>query len=318
MAAVTETGPSRQNAAPTSQAGQSGYMAAVSIPPLVSTQWLAERLEDPHLRVADVRWYLPTTGRSGRAEYNLGHIPGAVFVDLDRDLARPAYQGPGRHPLPSTEEFAAAMGRLGVDEATHVVAYDDGSGGVAARLWWLLRFFGHPRVSVLDGGVARWQAEQRPLTADVPRVAAAQFQARPQQGWVVDKAEVGHLARDPSALVLDVRAPERYEGRAEPVDPRAGHIPGARNAPITQNLATGEPGGAPRFKSPQELRAQFEALGVPRAQRVVAYCGSGVNACQALLALDLAGFPGAQLYEGSWSDWSSDPSLPAATGPEPE
>ena len=295
-----------------------GVIPSADQPPtLVTTAWLAAQLGDPAVRVADVRWYLPTTGRSGREEYGQGHVPGAVFVDLDRDLARPAYQGPGRHPLPSADELAAAMSRLGIGDEHHVVAYDDAGGGVAARLWWMLRAFGHERVSLLDGGWAAWRAEDRPVETEPPKPAPAVFTPRPQQGWVVDKHAVEQLARDPSALVLDVRAPERYEGRAEPIDARAGHVPGARNAPIAMNLDTSGPDGAPRFKAPVALRAQYEVLGVPHAQRVVAYCGSGVNACQTLLALHLAGFPQGLLYEGSWSDWSSDPSLPAATGPQP-
>jgi thiosulfate/3-mercaptopyruvate sulfurtransferase len=284
---------------------------------VVSTEWLATHLGDPTLRVADVRWYLPTTGKRGRDEYESGHIPGAVFVNLDADLARPAYQGPGRHPLPSADEFAAAMSRLGIGDDSYVVAYDDSGGSVAARLWWLLRHFGHDQVSVLDGGIVQWRAEGRPLETETRQVTTATFTPQPARDDVVGKEIVRQLARDASALVLDARAPERYEGRTEPVDPRPGHIPGARNVPVAGNLTTNEPDGAPRFKRPDELRAQYEALGVPRAQKVIAYCGSGVNACHTLLALHLAGYPDGLLYAGSWSDWSSDPAMEAATGPEP-
>jgi thiosulfate/3-mercaptopyruvate sulfurtransferase len=209
------------------------------------------------------------------------------------------------------------MARLGIGDDSYVVAYDDGGGSVAARLWWLLRHFGHDQVSVLNGGIAQWRAEGRPVETETQQVATATFTPQAGRDDVVDKDVVRQLARDPSALVLDARAPERYEGRTEPVDPRAGHIPGARNAPVASNLTTDRPGGAPRFKTPEELRTQYEALGAPKAQKVIAYCGSGVNACHTLLALHLAGYPDGLLYAGSWSDWSSDPTMEAATGPEP-
>ena len=282
--------------------------------PLVATEWLAARLGDPGVRVVDVRWYLPTVGKQGRAEYGRGHLPGAVYVDLDTELAGPKGSGAGRHPLPAAEAFAAAMGRAGIGAGTGVVVYDDAGGSIAARLWWMLRYFGHEAVAVLDGGIGRWQAEGRPVETAVPAVATAVFRARPREGWVVDKQRVDALRRDATALILDARAPERYEGRTEPVDPRAGHIPGARSAPFARNLRDEE--GA-RLKPAAELRAQFEALGVPQAQAVVTYCGSGITACHNLLALQVAGFPNAQLYVGSWSDWSADAALPAATGPEP-
>lgn len=295
-------------------------MERMEVPAIVSTEWLATRLEDPGVRVADVRWYLPHLQKRGREEYARGHIPGAVFVELEGELAGPPGSGPGRHPLPSVAVFQEAMARAGVGPETHVVAYDDAGGSVAARLWWLLRYFGHPQVSVLDGGIARWAAEGRAIrsqegeraTGDTPPRGA--FVARPQPGWVVDKAAVQRLRRESGALVLDARAAERYEGRVEPIDPRPGHILGARSAPFAGNLRD-EP--APRMQPGAALRARYERLGVAGAGPVVAYCGSGVTACHTLLALHLAGFPPALLYEGSWSDWSSDASLPAATGLEP-
>jgi thiosulfate/3-mercaptopyruvate sulfurtransferase len=308
-------------------------MAEGDVPALVSTDWLAGHLQDPHVRVADVRWYLAHLGKNGQAEYARGHIPGAVFLDLDTQLSGPRGSGPGRHPLPAPAAFAEAMSSAGIGAPTHVVAYDDAGGAVAARLWWLLRYFGHPRVSVLDGGIARWAAEGRPLEAtpappsplpvgagpssSVVRstgAGAPPFVPRPHPEWAVDKETVGRLRHDPRAVLLDARAPERYEGRTEPVDPRPGHIPGARSAPFAGNLRAEE---APRLKPAGELRAHYEGLGATRAGQVVVYCGSGVNACHDLLALHLAGLPGGLLYEGSWSDWSADPSLPAATGPEP-
>jgi thiosulfate/3-mercaptopyruvate sulfurtransferase len=293
-------------------------------PVLVSTQWLAQRLGAAgsvaagapagDIRVCDVRWYLPHQGKNGREEYAAGHIPGAVFVDLDAELARPAYDGPGRHPIPSASDFEQAMRRAGVGPQTHVVAYDDAGGSIAGRLWWLLRHFGHQRASVLDGGIVKWRAEGRPVDREVPRYPAGTFQARPAEGGVVDKHAVGRLAADPGAVVLDARARERYEGQENPVDARFGHVPGARSAPFAGNLTQG---AAPVFKSPEELRARFEALGVAPGKTVVAYCGSGVTACHNLLALHLAGYPEALLYEGSWSDWSRDERLPVETGPDP-
>jgi thiosulfate/3-mercaptopyruvate sulfurtransferase len=294
-------------------------VSADDIPAVVSTAWLAARQDDPALRLADVRWYLPHLGKRGRDEYDRGHLPGAVFVDLETDLAASHGRGPGRHPLPAPEEFRAAMARAGVDSETHVVAYDDSGGSIAARLWWLLRHFGHPRVSVLDGGITRWVAEGRPLTRDVPAPPPGAFVPRPVEGQVVEKDEVRRLSRDPRAAVLDARAPERYEGRAEPVDPRAGHVPGAISAPFAANLAPGEAEGAAgaRFKAPAALRAQYAALGATPEREVVVYCGSGITACHDLLALHLAGIRHARLYEGSWSDWAADPALPVATGPHP-
>ncbi|MEN9937032.1 MAG: hypothetical protein RLZZ387_3611 [Chloroflexota bacterium] len=277
--------------------------------PLVSAGWLLEHLGDPDVRVVDVRWYLTEPGR-GRAEYEAGHILGAAYMDIDTDLSAPKGSGPGRHPLPSAEAFAAAAGRAGIGADTHVVAYDAAGGAYAARLWWLLRYFGHARVSLLDGGWQAWQAAGGPVAAGVVLVEPAPFEARPHPEMVVGAAAVDELRRDPRALVLDARAAERYEGRVEPIDPRAGHIPGAVSAPFGGNL---RPDGT--LLGADELRARYDALGVAGAETVVCYCGSGVTAAHNVLALHLAGRD-ALLYEGSWSDWSSDPARPAATGPE--
>lgn len=281
---------------------------------LVSTAWLAAHLRDAAVRVADVRWYLPHTGKDGRDEYAAGHVPGAVFVDINTALAAPLGSGPGRHPLPTVDVVSAAMAEVGIGDGTHVVAYDDAGGSIAARLWWLLRYFGHQRVSVLDGGITRWLAEGRPLEGVAPQVTPVHFTARPQPGRVLDKETVSRLRGRPGTLLLDARAPDRYQGLSEPVDARAGHIPGALSAPFASNLRD-EP--APRLLSAEELRARYAELGVPGAHTIVVYCGSGITACHDLLALHLAGYPDGLLYEGSWSDWSADPTLPAATGPEP-
>jgi thiosulfate/3-mercaptopyruvate sulfurtransferase len=270
---------------------------------------LAAHLSDPHLRVADVRWYLDPT-RKGRDAYDGGHIPGAVFFDLDRDLSAPGGQAGGRlgrHPWPSAEQVARVMGSAGIGPQTRVVAYDDQAGAVAARLWFLLRAHGHEDVAVLDGGIAKWLAEGRQVETETPRPAAATFVPRLRSDWVVEKAEMA--AGAPGQLVLDARVPERYRGETEPVDPRPGHIPGARNAPYLENLTSGP---ISVFLPPDQLRARYEALGADRAVPVV-YCGSGVTACHDLLALHVAGLNG-RLYGGSWSEWSSDPALPAEMG----
>ena len=285
----------------------------MSVAPLVSTDWLAAHLNDPNLRIVDVRWYLFEKDKTGLGEYLNGHIPGAVFLDIETALAAPRGQGPGRHPLPKPEVFAEAASRAGISPDTHVIAYDDAGGGNAARVWWLLRYFGHDQVSLLDGGITQWIAEKRPLETTVPAFPPSSFVPHPRPEMVVNLQAVDAYRSDPKALILDVRVPERYEGKIEPIDPRAGHVPGAKNAPIGGNLKSADD---PRFRTSEELRHRFEKFGADRAEKIVCYCGSGVNACQSVFALNLAGFA-SLLYEGSWSDWSSNPDCPAATGPNP-
>lgn len=278
--------------------------------PLVDVAWLAAHRDDPALRVIDLRWYL--AGKTGAAEYARGHLPKAVFLDLEAELTGPV--GPGRHPIPSAEQFERAMRRAGVSADTRVVVYDDAGGSVAARLWWLLLGFGHPRVHVLDGGLPAWVAAGHELSAAPSSVPPGDFTAqRDVPLAVVDRHQVDAARERASWLLLDARVPERYRGEVEPIDARPGHIPGARNAPWTANLADG------RFAAPAALRARYAALGVAPNKTVVCYCGSGVTACHDLLALALARIPGvrAKLYEGSWSDWARDPHRPAALGDEP-
>jgi thiosulfate/3-mercaptopyruvate sulfurtransferase len=283
------------------------------VTPLVSTDWLDVHLNDPDVRVVDVRWYLLEKDKNGRDEYLRGHIPSAIFLDVDGDLAAPFGQGPGRHPLPKPDVFAEVASRAGIDADTHVIAYDDRGGATAARLWWLLRYYGHDQVSLLDGGIVRWTAEGRALQTQVPPAPPrARFVARPRPEMRVDFKIVDALRKDPRAVVLDGRLPERYEGRVEPIDPQAGHVPGAKNTPISDNLRAADD---PRFLDPTALRERYAALGADQAERVVAYCGSGVNACQAIFAMRLAGID-ALLYEGSWSDWSRTPGAPVAVGRE--
>ena len=275
----------------------------------MTTEWLAQHLDDPALRVVDVRWYLDAARKGGDA-YAAGHVPGAVFLDVDADLSAPGGgrgRAVGRHPWPSEEQVRRVMGRAGIGRGTRVVAYDDQGGAVAARLWYVLRAHGHDDVAVLDGGIAKWTAEGRPLSTETPPVSPAAFDGRLRPGFVLTKADV--LARDPARPLLDARAPERYRGETEPVDLRAGHIPGARNAHFAGNL-TGGP--RPVFLPPPELRKRYAALGAEGAAPIV-YCGSGVTACHGLLALHLAGLRGS-LYAGSWSEWSADPSRSVATG----
>jgi thiosulfate/3-mercaptopyruvate sulfurtransferase len=276
--------------------------------PLVDVAWLAAHLSDPRVRVADVRWYL--SGKRGADEYARGHVPGAAYVDLDRDLAAPHGHGPGRHPLPSPADLARVLSRIGVARDTLVVAYDDAGGAIAARLWWLLRWCGHGGGRVLDGGIGAWTAQGHGLTTDVPTFEPAPLLDLAPGGGVVDKAEVDRLRAERGTVLLDARARERFEGRSEPVDARPGHIPGARSAPFAENLSA--PSGT--MKPVEALHERYRSLGAIEAEAVVCYCGSGVTACHDLLALALAGREDALLYEGSWSDWARDASLPAAVG----
>lgn len=277
--------------------------------PLISTDVLARLMsgQSPP-RVLDVRWSL--VGPAARLLYEAGHLPGAVFVDLDTDLAAPPGAG-GRHPLPSPEHLQAALRRLGVRGDRPVVAYDAADGSIAARLWWLLRWSGHDEVAVLDGGYAAWVADGRPVTTEQPMVEPGNVVVRPGAMPVLDADEAATLAC--TGVLLDARAPERFRGEREPIDPRAGHVPGARNAPASEHLdADG------RWREPEELARRYRQLGIRDGEPVGAYCGSGVNAAATVLALEVAGVttPGepAALYAGSWSHWCTDPSRPVATG----
>jgi thiosulfate/3-mercaptopyruvate sulfurtransferase len=253
----------------------------------------------------DVRYRMG--GPTGAGEYAKGHIPGARYVDLDAELA--ATPGPaGRHPLPDAAEFGAAMRRAGVGDDTDVVVYDDWNGWGPARAWWLLRWAGHRRVRVLDGGLGAWRAAGLPLSKEEPPAGEGDFTPRPGGMPVLDAAGAAALAR--AGLLLDARAEERYRGEVEPIDPVAGHIPGAVNAPTTGNVS---PEGT--FLPAKDLAARFAALGATRATEVGVYCGSGVSAAQQVLALARAGISAA-LYPGSWSEWTAR-NLPVATGPTP-
>ena len=294
---------------------------------LISVAELAAALDDPDLRIADVRWSLAAPA-AGRVAYAAAHLPGAVFVDLDTVLTAPV--GPGRHPLPDPATFAAALGALGIGRGHRVVAYDDAGGTVAARLWWMLDALGHSEAAVLDGGIEAWQAAGQPVTAAVPTFAAAEPVPTPGAGsaWPRTIDRVTLAARLGGVTILDARARERYRGDVEPIDRIAGHIPTARSLPTTALLA---PGG--RFLTPDALAARFAAAGVgaagPAAHpgpmplraggaagQVVVSCGSGVNACQLALGMRAAGLPDPLLYPGSYSDWTQS-GMPIATGDEP-
>jgi thiosulfate/3-mercaptopyruvate sulfurtransferase len=266
----------------------------VVIEPVVGVDQINERTV-----LADVRYYLD--GRSGREAYERGHLPGAIFVDMDHDLA--AHGGPadGRHPLPAAAAFADRMAELGIGDEDTVIAYDDAGGVMAARLVWMLRALGHD-AALLDGGLSAYAGELDTTAPDRPR---ATFTARP---WPADRLADIDDAASGSFVVLDARQPERFRGESEPIDSRPGHIPGARNVPCRANVDA-----AGRFLAADALRERFAAAGVTDEAEVVSYCGSGVTACHNLLALELAGFPPGRLYPGSWSQYSAT-DRPAATG----
>jgi thiosulfate/3-mercaptopyruvate sulfurtransferase len=272
---------------------------APSSSPLVTPDELERDLA--RVRVIDLRWTLADPG-GGRRGYEAGHIPGAVFVDLDEEITGPN-EGLGRHPLPSREQLEEAMQRAGVNEGDSVVVYDDGGGSSAGRLWWLLRAHGHEDVRVLDGGLQNWTGELESGSVERPR---GNWKARDiDRSMFITIDEV-----DDAPVLIDARAPERYRGETEPVDPIPGHIPGARNAPWAANL-----GADGRFLSPDKLRHRYETLGVEPGNAVV-YCGSGVNACHDVIAIELAGLGPARVYAGSYSEWSRTPGKPIAAGDE--
>ena len=261
----------------------------------------------PEWRVFDCRHDLKNTGY-GRQVYARGHIPGALFLHLDDDLSGVKTGSNGRHPLPEVAAFARHMSDCGVGDDVQVVAYDNEGGIFASRLWWMLRWLGHERVAVLDGGLAGWKRGKRPLEEAAPVVAPREFVARPRD-LSVSTAQVLADLNAPSMLILDARSPERFRGENETLDPVGGHIPGAVNRFYFDNL---DDAGC-YFKPAGELRAEFDAiLGGRPASAVVQQCGSGVTACHNLLAMELAGLLGSRLYPGSWSEWCADPARPVA------
>jgi thiosulfate/3-mercaptopyruvate sulfurtransferase len=274
--------------------------------PLISTQELASHLSDRNWVVADCRFELGKPD-AGREAWCAGHVPGAVFADLEADLSAPVTPRTGRHPLPAPIDFAATLGRLGIGNASNVVCYDSGSGAFAARLWWMLRWVGHDAVAVLDGGFAAWVAERRPVSTAATMRTPVRFVARLRPEMVCDADEVVRaLAR--GERLVDVRGAERFAGQVEPLDAVAGHVPGAVNLPYLENL-----GANGRFRSAGEIASLWGSrTGAAPGRAPICMCGSGVTACQGLLALEAAGIPGGRLYAGSWSEWIRDPARPVA------
>lgn len=304
--------------------------------PLVSTQWLAENAGNPDIRIVDVRWR--SRNENGRGigfddhdGYLEGHIPGAVFGAMVDELSDPNHSVPDM--LAAADQFALAMGRLGIGNDTLVIAYDNtGFPFGAARLWWALSYYGHDRVKVLDGGLRQWQREGRPLSADVPNVEPAQFTPRPRPDWIADKQDVVAALDQSDALIIDCLTPEQYQGSGErhPWGQRKGHIPGAVNVPylglIDSELASASPAERQRlmagdrsfaFSSPDSLADLFAAAGVTAEREIITYCGRGYAAAVGVLALKTIGHKRVRLYDGSWSEWSADPDLPVAEGPLP-
>jgi thiosulfate/3-mercaptopyruvate sulfurtransferase len=284
------------------------------VDPLIDVAALAEALAgQDRPAVLDVRWRVG--GPPGIGDYLAGHLPGAAFVDLDRDLAGAPGTG-GRHPLPGAGAFQAAMRRAGVCGGRPVVVYDESDSTAAARAWWMLRYYGHEQVAVLDGGYRAWSAASQPVASEAAAITPGDFTPRPGQMPLLGAGEAAALGR--TGRLLDARAAERYRGETEPIDPVAGHIPGAISAPTAGNVT-----GDGHFRSAADLRERFAALGIgagPGAGHgpaaIGAYCGSGVTAAHEVLALDIAGIPAA-LYVGSWSSWVTDLARPIAVGPEP-
>ena len=289
-----------------------GYNVAMTFRPLIDVETLARHIGQADWVVVDCRFTL-TDVSAGRAAYARGHIPGARYAHLDDDLARHPGAHEGRHPLPDPQRFAATLGRWGIDRSATVIAYDEASGAIAARLWWMLRWLGHARCAVLDGGLAAWQSSGHAVEQALPGFEPRRYEPRsPAQDAVVATAEIAER-QAVGDLLVDVRAAPRYRGEQEPIDPKAGHVPGARNRPFSTNVTAS---GA--FRPPVELRAELaELLDGRDPSQVIAMCGSGVTACHLLLAMAVAGLDGGRLYAGSWSEWIRDPARPVNVGAEP-
>ncbi len=276
---------------------------------LVSVPDLAAHLDDAGWVVCDCRHDLADT-EAGRRAYAESHIPGARFVHLDEDLSAPKTGKNGRHPLPDPGKFVQRLGELGISNASQVVAYDASGGYYAARLWWMLRWLGHEAVAVLDGGWNAWLAARHSITKKVPSIRAARFVPRIRTDAAIDAKTVAARLGQPGPLLLDARAPNRYRGENENLDPVAGHIPGAANRFFQLNLAVDG-----KFKPAAALKQEFtEMLGKHAPAQVTHYCGSGVTACHNQLAMEIAGLPGSLVYPGSWSEWIADRSRPVAVG----
>jgi thiosulfate/3-mercaptopyruvate sulfurtransferase len=277
--------------------------------PLISAEDAWAALRAGNALAVDCRHELADTERGAR-DYARAHVPGAVYAHLERDLSDLSLRGRGRHPLPSDEAFSQVLGRWGVSADTLVIAYDDATGAMAARLWWMLRLAGHTDVCVLEGGWAAWCANKLPVEHEVSPRAPTRYAVHLDRSRIASAQDVAMLLAARTGVVLDARAAPRFRGENETIDPVSGHVPGARNRPFTDNLAQDN-----RFKSPSQLRAEFAALADGHgATATVLMCGSGVTACHNLLALEHAGLSGARVYAGSWSEWISDPARPVVRG----
>lgn len=274
---------------------------------LIQAADLIKLLGDETLRVVDTRFSLADP-EAGEKAYREGHIPGAIFFDLDKDLSQAPGNHGGRHPLPAMTAFAQKLGQRGIGNEYQIVVYDDSSGMYAGRLWFMLSYAGHGAVRVLDGGIQAYLAAGGQLEPDLPSYLETQFALNLQEDKLVSKDYVLRNLENPDVLLVDARAAERYRGDVEPLDPKAGHIPGAMNLPFADNLRDG------KYKSPEELKERFSDL--EEAEEIIVYCGSGVSANHNFIALEEAGFKNIKLYGGSWSDWSSYQDNPIATGEE--
>jgi thiosulfate/3-mercaptopyruvate sulfurtransferase len=288
------------------------YNPSMPTSPLIDASSLARHLGDSGWVIVDCRFTL-TDPPAGRAAYSKSHIPGARYADLDRELARRPGPSDGRHPLPRSEDFATRLGSWGVGNDSTVVAYDEGSGAIAARLWWMLHWLGHEQALVLDGGFAAWEATKLPVETDAPHWQPARFVPRKVASDAIVSAAAIPAILAGGGVLVDARGAARYRGEQEPIDPVAGHVPGAVNRPFTENVTA-----AGRFKPGPELEKELRPLLGGREPRdLVAMCGSGVTACHLLLAMAVAGLEGGKLYAGSWSEWIRDPNRPIRTGPAP-
>lgn len=276
---------------------------------LVSTEQLAQHLDDPNWIIFDCRFTL-TDGEAGRKAYRAGHVPGARYAHLDDDLSAPVTSTTGRHPLPDPVLLAEKLGRWGVDGTKQVVVYDDSFGSMAVRMWWLLRWLGHDAVALLDGGLPRWMRQKFPTSTEPPVIVPAQFVPQLRDSLCADVAEVDRARQDSTRLVVDARPEERFSGMREPLDKIAGHIPGSVNWTFEENIAMDG-----TYLPADELREAYLNLlnGIPPEQ-VIHSCGSGVTASHNILAMEIAGLPSGKLYPGSWSEWITDPARPVATG----